>query len=261
LKHSNPNQLCLSCHNGSDPKSPDILDPVTQYSGSGDEHSAGGFFTGGDGVTNANGHDLGGAGSTVPLSTIGTMQISCVSCHEAHGNGNYRNLKPDPGIGGGRNVVLDVDVFENVSPPIPPTSSGVVQAYKRSNIGYRSGVVQWCIQCHDQALAGGPTIGTSHPNEAPMSGFLADASHWAAGTGSGFGAATDDGEEGIPRVRFQEPGATSYETATAVSVTNQVFCLSCHHPHGGSFEYGMTWPANDPGNADQDSGCQQCHNM
>jgi hypothetical protein len=261
LRYSNVNELCLSCHDGSEPKSPDVLDPVTQYAGSGDEHSGGGFFAGGDGFLNVNGHDLGGAGSTVPLSTMGSVTLSCASCHDPHGNGNYRNLKPDPGIGAGRPVVLGTDVFENVSPPVPPTEAGVVQAYKRSNIGYRSGMVQWCMECHDLALTGGQTLGTSHPNEAPMSGFLAAASHWVAGTGAGFGTATDDGLEGIPRLRFQEPAGTSFSTSTTVASTNEVFCLSCHLSHGSSFEYGMTWPSNASGNADQDSGCQQCHNM
>lgn len=261
LRYSNVNELCLSCHDGNEPKSPDVLAPVTQYVGSGDEHSGAGFFSGGDGSVSANGHDLGGAGSSVPLSTMGPVQLSCASCHDPHGNANYRNLRPDPGTGGGRDILLGTDVFENVSPPVPPTQSGVVQAYRRSNIGYRSGMVQWCMQCHDLALTGGQTLGTSHPNEAAMSGFLADAAHWLAGTGTGFGTATNDGVEGVPRLRFQEPGGSSYATSTAVAATNQVFCLSCHHSHGGPYEYGMIWPSNSPGNADQDSGCQQCHNM
>jgi hypothetical protein len=266
LSHSTINGLCLSCHDGSDASTPDVLFPVTMYQSSGDEHSAAGFFSG-TGAASDSAHNL-AVLDLVPLrSPAANMALSCASCHNVHGNGNYRNLAYDPdSSGSGTNVIIGTDIFEGTSPAVPPTPEGSKSAYKSSNIGYRSNLASWCAECHNLLSANengaAPAHFKRHPSEInlDMSDGHVDPQHWTGGQGLGFGTVTGDDIEGIPRVRFQEATASDYNSAKTVTATNQVFCASCHLAHGGEHFSCAVWPYKEAG-ADMYSPCQQCHNQ
>ncbi len=270
LLASSSTKLCLNCHDGSDIDAPDILTPIsTAYSP--DEFSAGGFFEYSGGIQSAKGHDLGVLPAQVPLSGMASAILSCTSCHDPHGNENYRNLKSRPGIGGGtplthNNPPLPTDnVFEQVHPD--GTNPG--QAYKLSNIGYRCEISEWCAECHDRAvpnlLGTAPAHFQRHPSDVSIASGASlhvDEQHWLIGTGAGFGLATGDGTPGIPRVRFQTPSAASYEATRLISPSNEVFCSTCHFAHGSPYAAGATWPFKSVADsADTNAPCQQCHNQ
>ncbi len=266
LSHSTINGLCLSCHDGSDPTAPDVLAAVSMYDATSDEHSAAGYFAGTD-VSSDSAHDL-GVTDLVPLRTPSTnIALSCASCHDVHGNGNYRNLVSDPdSSGSGTNVVLGTDIFEGVAPAVPPTQEGSVAAYKSSNIGYRSNLSYWCAECHNLLETNEDGVTPAHYKRHPsdvsldVAGGHTDPSNWTAGDSLGFGTATGDGTEGVPRVRFQEATATDYSSAKTVASTNQVFCTTCHLAHGGKYISCAVWPYKVL-DADMYSPCQQCHNQ
>jgi len=269
LLFSSPTKLCLSCHDGSDVNAPDVVAPVsTSYSP--DEFSAGGFFEFSGGAPSEKGHDLGFLPAEVPFSGMAPQVLKCTSCHDPHGNANYRNLRDRPGIGSGTAVTHNNpplptdDVFERVH----PDGANPSEVYKLTNIGYRSAMSKWCAECHDRLLPNEtgtpPAHFRAHPSEVNISGFggHVDLQHWLNGTGAGFGAATGDGIPGIPRVRFQNPSASSYETARTVSLNNQIFCGTCHLAHGSRYATATTWPYKSPVNtADAYAPCQQCHNQ
>ena len=258
-------RLCLACHDGTDPATPDVLAPVSMYDGSGSEFSGAGFFSTPDGATSDYGHDL-GIEMPVPNSNPArSVLLSCISCHDPHGTDNYRNLVLNPdSLGGAINLTLGSDVFENSHPLIPPERGASIAAYKSSNIGYRQRMTDWCRDCHND-IAGPrgnpPSHFQRHPSDVSLDGlgFHLSPSHWVSGAGDGFGAASGDFTEGVPHLRFQSPSAVDYYSATVPAVTNQVFCGTCHLAHGGPFKSGMTWPFEESGSADLYSGCQQCH--
>jgi hypothetical protein len=265
LSYSTINGLCLSCHDGRDPAAPDVLSAVTMYQPSGDEYSAAGYFSGTE--TNADSaHNL-GVMDLVPLRSPPTyMALSCASCHEVHGSQNHRNLIPDPdSSGAGISLIPGVNVFQGIPPAVPPTPEGSIAAYRQSNIGYRSNLSAWCAECHNLLSANEPGVSPAHfrrhPSEVSqnVSGGHTDPSHWVSGEGCGFGTATGDEIEGVPRVRFQEPAAVDYASAKAVASTNQVFCASCHLAHGGRYLSAAVWPYKEAVE-DMYSPCQQCHN-
>lgn len=259
------NKLCLFCHDGSDPKAPDALDPVSMYSGSGDEHSGAGFFDNSGGFRNRYGHDLGFNAVTVPFSSLNNVILNCASCHDPHGTPNYRNLLSSPAAGPGVALVMGAEVFRESPPGDPPSLGASIAAYKESNLGYEANSSLWCTECHDELK---PTFNTPsnrkhHFIDVPINGvgYPTDPTHWAGGVGSGFGVVTGDGIEGVPRLRFQVSGAVDYLSASTVAANNQIICISCHLGHGGNHVRGLTWPFKDSGNpVDKDSGCQQCHN-
>jgi len=266
LVASSTNVLCLFCHDGSDPDAPDVLAPVNLYEGSGDETSAGGFFSGAPGTPSPMSHDL-DVPAPVPLRSDGrVMSLTCASCHAVHGNEFYRNLLANPdSLGGSSGMRVDHDIFLGSRPAVPPSRAATIQAYRASNTGYAAGMRDWCARCHDQlasdAPGGPPAHFLRHPGEATMGtrGAHVDLTHWIQGRGGGFGERTGDGTEGIPRVRFQVPGAASYAQARQAGVTSEVFCGSCHLAHGGSYTRALVWPYRE-GGADDRSACNQCHN-
>ena len=80
LKNS-VNELCLSCHNGSDPAAPDIQSPVQMYQSTASGESAAGWF-GLLGTDNHTGHNI-GVPTVTPLATAGALvDLNCGSCHE-----------------------------------------------------------------------------------------------------------------------------------------------------------------------------------
>jgi len=260
-------KLCLFCHDGSDPKAPDVLGPVTMYGGSGDEHSGAGFFGNSGGTANDNGHDLGLNKSSVPFSSLTNVTLSCASCHDPHGTPNHRNVVTAPAGGAGVGVVMGTDVFREIAPGDPPSAGASITAYKESNEGYRADSSRWCTECHDDLkphLAGTARTENHHLADVAINGatYPTDPAHWTGGTGSGFGSATGDGVEGVPRIRFQAPGAVDFASSKLPAPGNQVMCGSCHLAHGGKHKKGLVWPYADSGSpVDKDSGCQQCHNF
>lgn len=259
-------QLCLSCHDGTDPAAPDVLAPVVMYSGSIPAISGAGYFEAPDGTISDYGHDL-GLENQVPFSIPNRNAVlSCISCHDPHGTTNYRNLVLNPdSLGADWQVALGSDIFEENHPRIPPERAASINAYKASNSGYRSGMSRWCADCHTDLNPDNPGNPPAHfmrhPSDVAMngSGYHINSVHWVAGQGDGFGLVPDDAIEGIPRLRFQEPGAADYDAAKTPEETNQVFCGTCHNAHGGPFKGSLTWPYKTDGSADLYSGCQQCH--
>ena len=89
--------------------------------------------------------------------------------------------------------------------------------------------------------------------------YHADPLHWTSGIGEGFPDISGGTNYGIPRVPFQSPTAIDFTTSTTPSETDEVFCGSCHKPHGSEYEQSLRWPYYEGGNAFL-AGCQQCHN-
>ena len=265
LIRATTNTLCLFCHDGSDPNAPDVLNFVTMYDGSGDEHSGAGFFAN-SGVVNPNGHDLGVNTITPPFSSMSNVTLTCASCHDPHGTANYRNVLTVPAAGAGVALQMGQDVFRDAPPGDPPTAAASIGAYKESNEGYKANSSLWCAECHDQLK---PTVNTPqnrvhHLSDVRLNGggYPTDVGHWTGGAGTGFGTVTGDAVEGVPRLRFQVSKADDFISSKLVAPTNQVMCGSCHLAHGFRYKKGLVWPYLESGSpADANSGCQQCHNF
>lgn len=270
--------LCLFCHDGSDPKAPDVLsDAMYTVPPSGDEHSGAGFFEN-SGGTSDKGHDLGvnfsNPDGSRSFTTLNNITLSCASCHDPHGTLNYRNVLTSPAGGIGVTVEPGKDVIRNVPPGDPPSASATIAAYKKSNEGYVANTSKWCTECHDKLkdhVGGSTPVQRSHHRgdvaiNDPAFSLVVNATDWANGAGEGFGTTTEvteTGTPGVPRLRFQVPNATSFAEAQIPAANNQVMCGTCHLAHGGRYISGLVWPRFEgpPSPIDVDAGCLQCHNM
>jgi hypothetical protein len=237
LRAANVNALCTHCHDGSVSDAPDVMGEKS--AGYEAVDPAGGAFPSVLGVSTDHAHDLGLAMPVTPPDGDTAVSLSCATCHDPHGNANYRNLQYSPS-GANRGAPLEV----KVASAIPPNGTNPADAYASANLKYVSGMTQWCLDCHnlyDEA--------TSHPGDRTITGSVIASYDWWSG------------QAWENRVRVQSP---TDPTPTVPSPDDRVFCLSCHKAHGS-----RELPGQDPNPrmliyADGltiDSTCIQCHDM
>lgn len=190
----------------------------------------------------------GAIGSGTGLS-ITASPLACMDCHNPHGNGNYRILRPIPRqSGAGSNVIVPDEATKNY------TTDNYWLQYQVGGTGHFSDaarsttVSQWCSQCHTRYLAG-PADATT-PSGDPIFTYRHRSN--AAGTaGNGWVGAT----YGSPGPEFRP------------------FCLQCHVSHGsnadmsGQWSSAVPWPGGTTGRGNESTllkinnrgTCVACH--
>jgi predicted CXXCH cytochrome family protein len=210
--------LCLSCHDGD----MEVSGLGTPHVVNGKRELAGGSFTS-TLVSDKVGHNILSSDMKLGLTPPGGPSLSefgCLSCHDAHENGNYRSLKKE--INGYTTLVEadgDPEFKQNV---------------------YISGINNFCGACHlkfNGAGSGGGMRGRrSHPVGLTIAGAEhADVEHWLGLTGKVTQAEHPSGDPNNP-----------YDA--------EVFCLTCHRAHATPFNNAMRWDYSKTA-----QGCLECH--
>ncbi len=254
LLYKNYTDLCLTCHTEGQ-GAPSVYSP----SGSPSVLKPGGDFyyskTTSPGYGKAFGHNPGGIlglddsfsanGNVAPGGTFPTSQLSCISCHDPHGDPDktdgYRLLLYKPGDWTGDNL-------EVVG--VPNSLGGSESQTNRPR--YIGGFSAWCGACH------------SHPDD----------------TGGGFhGSLPTDPDVGNGLDWIRHPTdvamgilASNYGTTPSyllpiqdtnfnsrVDSGDQVFCLSCHRAHATPYRNALRWDPAAPSTGT--AGCNPCHKV
>ncbi len=284
LNDATPSDVCLSCHAdwishtfGNDPLNPP------------DEVGGGNFVfllednlnDGHDGANqpipgDAAGHNLlapsRGVGPDATLTTspggnFPSGELGCTSCHDPHGNGNFRML-----YGAGRVVQDGLYAFVNDAPEAFGISiyHGVEQP--RKHTAYISGMSDWCGNCH--AAFHDNQSQFVHPSGSTLGESIAANYNAYNGTEDQTGGSQESAY--LPMVPFEDPSA-EYTSTAGPSAASRVICLSCHRAHassapdGGRWDFSVTflyedgvesgsYPIPDPYESDnQRSLCNKCH--
>ncbi len=212
------NLLCRACHDATLDVS-GLSAPHVLY---GSQDLAGGSFTP-TLSTDGTGHNIQTADMALGLTPPGGASLAefgCLSCHDAHDNGNYRNLKK---------------TINGYATPVE--ASGDPEF--RQNV-YISGMNDFCGACHEKFYRTGDGRGlrgrTRHPVGITISGAQhADFQHWSRLTNK--------------VTQAEHPSGTADDFYGA-----EVFCLSCHRAHASPFTNALRW---DYGQTSR--GCLECH--
>lgn len=219
-------------------------------------------------------HAIDVAGTMWGNGAIGTAgagpsyTLECTTCHDPHGNGNYRILRSVPtGSGGAGYAIPDTYpkaasdyttsnyfnmYFGGATPAPMPAGPSVTPAPGQSILVDTS---SWCAQCHTRYLArSGRTIPPASEASRADSG---DAIFTYRHTSAGWGISSTSGN-------------SSY---------NNRACITCHASHGsnssmpGAYSSSVEWPdgstvnpATDPQRAsllkmDNRGMCRKCHSV
>src|SRR3990167_5812792 len=278
LKATNTNTLCLNCHSADGPNyassgAPCVADKTT----GGDTPAAGGFgfegygyygagvgvydrVSGGNDWIDTRGHNLHVAAAAQPSPPgsgggnwdNGTNYMTCATCHNQHGNTNYRNLLPDPnsvnaGISGctvlaQSNGYTDTSVWEDTGQ-------------------YTADFTLYCQDCHEKF---GPS-NTFDPSTQNIQGAVTGNYDADGLVDNSAGANTHHPVDFQLTAAVQTNytnygGSGTYPLLTTSSGNKAVFCLTCHRAHG-SFNVASLRLRPDTGTlAGAPEACEVCHN-
>ncbi len=200
-------------------------------------------------------------GGSFPASDLG-----CTSCHDPHGNMNFRML-----YGEGQTAQAGLFTYDNPAPDADGAS--IYHGYESNgtHTAYHSGVSAWCGNCH-----GGFHENLSafiHATGMELGSDFAEVYNHYNGTDDPFGGAPEAAY--LPLVPFDDP-ANTIHSRSGPSAGSEVMCLTCHRAHAssapdaGRWDFGVTFLADDglasgsypipnPYGANQRSLCNKCH--
>lgn len=187
-------------------------------------------------------HRVAGVSATAPGNTASTagdvtaVVLQCTSCHDPHGNGNYRILRSLPaGAGistpaaGVRIPDARVKIYTTTNywltgdSGVPTSVDGVHRAAGVPD-GFIGNIAQWCTTCHTERH--------SDPNSKMGTGENCITCHVAHGSNasmSGAGARTSmSGAEAV-QVSTSDGLAAPCVSSRLLRVDNAAACLMCHN--------------------------------
>lgn len=290
LKDETPSDLCLSCHAtrlgavwGTDP----LLPPPQKGAGNFAWLTAANLNDGRNGNLPANyipgsygGHNIiapsknSGADPVLLRAPGGgasgylASAMSCTSCHDPHGNENFRMLY------GISHVEAGNFQFTNAAPVCeqgPVFSSSTAAEAQNLHTAYKSGMSAWCANCHGNYHNNGAML--IHPSGEALGDIAATYDSYNGSLDLNGGA---HATAYLVNVAFEDENMTPTSTE-GPSATSQVSCITCHRAHGtsspniGRWDFGIdvmgydgryAYRENVPApydNYGQRSLCNKCH--
>ena len=169
-----------------------------------------------------------------PGGTFPSAQLTCTSCHDPHGNGNFRMLR-------GRGPT-NLSGFSFINPA--PEASGLNlmtgQETPSSHTAYRRGWAAWCANCHGNYHEQSNQV-FEHPSEKVLDQDFADAYNQYNGPADPSGGSITTAY--VPEVPFEDPTMTSSSTSGATAAS-RLSCITCHRAHATSAPGGTRWDPN-----------------
>ncbi len=283
LRDATPSDTCIGCHgNGlgavfvDDPLAPApekgggnfvfLLEDNINDAHAGAEHPISGDGAGHNVISAAKGTFADATLMTAPGGTFPSSVLACSSCHDPHGNSNFRLLYDSGVTKAGVTFLYDAPEADGISIFFGAEGND-------NHTAFKSGMSAWCANCHGDFHdeADGRLI---HPSGSAIGGAIAEAYNLYNGSEDPVGGTQATAY--LAEVPFQDPTATTDSTA-GPSAASQVMCLSCHRAHASSATDAGRWDFNvtflhedghesgsyqipDPyGSLNQRSLCNKCH--
>ncbi len=167
-----------------------------------------------------------------PGGSFPSASLGCTSCHDPHGNENFRMLH------GAGPVQDDLFTFYDDAPlaeGLDCWAAGVSES-PAAHTAYRGGVSRWCGNCHGDYHA--EEAGAfAHPGDETLG---ETARTYALYDGARRPQGGAHATSYLPEVPFEDPEATVDGTA-GPSGASRLTCLSCHRAHASSAPAAGRW--------------------
>jgi hypothetical protein len=177
--------------------------------------------------------------SLSPGGTFPAGEMGCTSCHDPHGNANFRHLYGVGPVQGGLTVF---------SAPAPRAEGFDLDGAAESNnlhTAYQGGMSDWCGNCHGRyhddvqtPVVPGGGAPLEHPSDEPLDSEIRDQYNHYNGD--------DDPLGGSPATAYL--AALPFEDATSTTTStlgpgggSRVMCLTCHRAHASSSPAAGRW--------------------
>lgn len=170
---------------------------------------------------------------TAPGGSFPSDRMGCTSCHDPHGNTNYRMLHgPGP-------VQEGLFIFTY---PAPEAAGLAVDTFgpdegPSSHTAYRGGWSSWCANCHGFDVHG-PFSRFPHPVDLPLGSDVA--SRYADYAGDAAPSAGDPAVAYLAEVPFVDLSSSTASTA-GPGASSRIECITCHRAHASSAPHAGRW--------------------
>lgn len=282
LLKTNVNAICLSCHDGQHQmtagSAPDVMgEAYPEF----DQRA--GSFQAAPGIPSGKAHDLGVPSQVAPGSmdlqssryiTDAVTGMTCISCHDPHGNTNFANLKMDPNpnssivnpivVDPDRDVILFINNEEDNIPGIK---------HNMNNVRYANGrISEFCADCHaDFHYRQGSNSPAGDANQSGNAwhrhptGRMNEDMETGVITSASMAQGSKNGHVNLERwaslsshVPVADPAGDGPGSGDDYPI-----CLSCHKAHGTGHENATLWDSGLTADPDDgmtiDQTCRQCH--
>jgi predicted CXXCH cytochrome family protein len=166
-----------------------------------------------------------------PGGSFPSAQLSCTSCHDPHGNENFRMLR------GQGPTNLTSFAFVNPAPEATGLNLLMGQETQTNHTAYLQGWAAWCANCHGYYHEQN-NQGFDHPAEHELEQEIADSYNQYNGpddpTGGSFTTAY------VPDVPVEDPAMTT-STTSGATANSRVTCITCHRAHATSAPASTRW--------------------
>lgn len=169
-------------------------------------------------------------GGSYPASRMG-----CTSCHDPHGNENFRMLHSSGRIASGDAV------FSRPAPDAVGVGLDSAEESPGHHTAYRSGMSEWCGNCHGRYHEGSGGSAFAHPVDHVLGTGLRE--RYALYDGDANPVGGDASRAYLPEVPFEDP-ASGPSSSAQPGVGSRVMCLSCHRAHASSAPAAGRWDFN-----------------
>ena len=285
LTHETASDVCLSCHEnnygavfGVDPMNPPpemgggnfvfLLENNINDAPNGANYPLDGDAAGHNVIAPSRGIGPDGNHNSGPGGGYPASEMSCTSCHDPHGNQNFRMLRGVGEAGGGDwHFIYPAPQAVGID-----LSSG---GESRSNhSAYLSGMSEWCANCHRSFLNDHGHGAFEHPTEHDFDSEQRDRYSHYEGDADPAGGSPETAY--LPEVPFEDP-SNQIGSTYGPNSNSRILCLTCHRAHASSAPAAGRWdfrveylsddglasgshPIPDPyGHPDQRHLCHKCH--
>lgn len=184
--------------------------------------------------------------STAPGGTFLSGRLGCTSCHDPHGNAEFRMLY---GAGSGPAYGAGARFAFMAPAPLARGNAGTTlpggggEETDRRHTVYKSGLSAWCANCHP-AMHDEGGLRFTHPTDAALGSVIAtNYNRYVSTTDPDGGTAAVSYAGLVPFEALDiDLGAVDPADHTAgPAAGDHVMCLSCHRAHASPFADAGRW--------------------